>query len=74
MAASCEGTPKMVRLLLDYGGDPSLKDNHQRTAVDYSLQNQSESYEITFHFFHFSLCFTSWKEHTYPGVFNFEPN
>ena len=44
MAASCEGTPKMVRLLLEYGSDPSLKDNHNQTAADYSLQNQSESY------------------------------
>ena len=45
MAASCEGTPKMVRLLLEFGGDPSLTDNHGRTAFDYSLQNQSELYE-----------------------------
>ena len=48
MAASCEGTPKMVRLLLEYGGDPLLKDNYDRTAADYSLQNQSESYEFCY--------------------------
>ena len=44
MAASCEGTPKMVRLLLEYGADPSLRDNHKQTAANYALQNQSELY------------------------------
>ena len=69
MAASCEGTPKMVRLLLDYGGDPSLKDNHQRTAVDYSLQNQSESYEITFDFFSFFIMFHELERTYIPRCF-----
>ena len=44
MAASCEGTPKMVHLLLANGANPNLVDNFKHSAIDYSTQNQSESY------------------------------
>ena len=41
MAAAAYGQPANVRLLLEYGANPNLKDNQGKTAMDYASENKN---------------------------------
>jgi len=42
MAAAYKGDVRLVKLLLEYGVDPNLKDNQGRTALDMAIKKQQQ--------------------------------
>ena len=42
MAAAYKGDMRLVKLFLEYGVDPNLKDNQGRTALDMAIKKQQQ--------------------------------